>query len=115
MGLTVQGLIRAPLSVKPSTYFNRKVRGQGQVFDSRHEFEKFQQFELERAAGKIRAVVRQVSFRLPGCKRRIRLDFMIVRNDGSIRWIDAKGPITSTWALKSDQVQQAFGITIETV
>lgn len=114
-GLVLQSQIRAPLTVKPSKYRNRRMRWQGHVFDSQHECQKFQEFELARIAGLIRAVVRQVSFQLPGCKRRIRIDFMIVNTDGSIRWVDAKGPITQTWALKSDQVHQAFGITIETV
>lgn len=93
---------------------NRKVEYQGQKFDSQHELQVFKDFELERAAGKIRAVVRQVSMPIAGSRRRIRLDFMIVENDGGIRWVDAKGFCEREWLLKRDIVQAACGISIET-
>jgi len=96
-------------------YRNEKQDWQGQTFDSKHELKCFKDFELERIAGKIRAVVRQVSFQLPGTHRRIRVDFMLVQPDGRIRWVDAKGFETKDWLLKRDQVREAFGISIETV
>lgn len=93
---------------------NRTVEYQGQTFDSKHELQVFKDFELERAAGNIRAVVRQVSMPIAG-RRRIRLDFMIVTNDNRIRWVDAKGYAEREWLLKRDLVQNLFGITIETI
>jgi Protein of unknown function (DUF1064) len=107
--------IAAPAAVeRRGRNSNRKAEYQGQVFDSKHELEVFKEFELERAAGKIRAVVRQVSMPIAGSKRRIRLDFMIVENDGRIRFIDAKGYAEREWCLKRDLVQSLYGITIET-
>lgn len=97
-----------------SKYSNHKVTWQGHSFDSKHELRCFQEFELERMAGKLRAVIRQVSLPLPGSKRRLRLDFLLVDNTGNCRWLDAKGYITKEWALKADVIQQAYGLRIET-
>lgn len=114
--------VAAPLDIqitKPlrrtgrNKYNAKKTYFQAQVFDSKREFRRWQELELERVAGKIRALVRQVSFRLPNCDRRIRLDFMIVENDGRIRFADAKGKATYDWQVKRDLVEQAFGIKIE--
>jgi len=116
--------ISAPLDVVPtaevidkrrSKYRNERQEWQGRSFDSKHELAKFKEYELERVAGKIRAVVRQVSFQLPGTHRRIRVDFMLVQNNGRIDFVDAKGFATKEWELKRDQVKEAFGITIQTV
>lgn len=93
---------------------NYKVQYQGQTFDSKHECEDFKAFELERAAGKLRAVVRQVSMPIAGSRRRIRIDFMLVENDGRIRWVDSKGYAEREWLLKRDIAQTSCGITIET-
>lgn len=98
-----------------SKYHNHRVQWNGEEFDSRRELETFHALEAARIAGQYRAVVRQVSMRLPGTKRRIRIDFLVVELDGRIRWLDAKGYATSEWKLKRDMVQQAYGISIETV
>lgn len=100
---------------QPPKYRNHRVQWQGEEFDSKRELEVFHAFEAARVAGQYRAVVRQVSMRLPGTKRRMRIDFMVVENDGSIRWLDAKGYATQDWKLKRDQVEQAYGIKIEIV
>jgi Protein of unknown function (DUF1064) len=99
---------------KRKRHNNQKVFYQGQKFDSKHELRVFQDLELQRAAGQIRAVVRQVSMPIAGSKRRIRLDFMIVENDGRVRWLDAKGHAEREWLLKRDLVQASCGIVIET-
>lgn len=111
----IRGQLAQPLLHTPGKYGNTRCTWQGMKFDSQHERDKFREFELERIAGKIRAVVRQVSMPMYGSSRRIRLDFMIVENDGRIRWVDAKGYPTKEWLLKRDQVQQVYGITIETI
>lgn len=94
---------------------NQKCIWQGMKFDSLRELEHFKQFELERIAGKIRAVVRQVSLPLTGHRRRIRIDFMIIENTGHIRWVDSKGHPEREWLLKRDLIHQQFGIFIETI
>lgn len=105
-----------PYAPKPrKKYGNTKVIWQGQKFDSGHELKKFQEYELERIAGTLRGVVRQVSLPLPGSKRRIRIDLMLVSYDGRIRFVDPKGYETEAWRLKRDIVAQAYGIDIELV
>lgn len=96
-------------------YHNHRVQWQGEEFDSKRELDTYHALEAARVAGQFRAVVRQVSMRLPGTKRRMRIDFMVVEPNGSIRWLDAKGYATPEWKLKRDQVEQAYGISIETV
>lgn len=110
----LQRASQAPPAPTRKRHNNSKVDWQGMKFDSKHELEDFKGFELERLAGKIRAVIRQVSIPLPGSRRRIRLDFVIVTNEGGIRWVDSKGHAEREWLLKRDVVQQAYGITIET-
>lgn len=109
----LRGAIAAPLA--PTKYGNRKVHFQGQKFDSGGELEAYKAFKLQELAGSIRSVIRQVSLPLQGSNRRIRLDFVTVENDGRIRWFDFKGYMTPAWASKRDQVQSAYGITIELI
>ena len=104
-------LIPGPPKLK---YHNHRIVWQGDQFDSKHELEVWQALEAARAIAQYRAVIRQVSLRLPGTKRRIRIDFMIVEHSGQIRWLDAKGYETPEWKLKRDMVRQAYGLTIET-
>lgn len=108
----LQAAMKAPQA--PRRHNNYKTQYQGQTFDSKHECEDFKAFELERAAGKLRAVVRQVSMPIAGSRRRIRIDFMLVTNDGRIRWVDSKGYAEREWLLKRDIAQTSCGITIET-
>ena len=94
-------------------YGNSPCQFQGEGFDSKKELRDFRHLLLEKNIGNIRAVVRQVSLRLPQTSRRIRIDFMIVENDGTIRWADSKGKACDKWLLKRQIVKDAFGITIE--
>ena len=103
-----------PRPVKRSKLRNVKVSWQGRTFDSKHELKRFQEFDQQRALGVIRSVIQQVSIPLPGTRRRIRVDFIVVENDGSIRFWDAKGDFeTQMSKLKRQQIFDAYGITIE--
>lgn len=113
-GLQIQQQIATPLQKQPR-HGNVKVAWQGMKFDSQRELEKFKEFELERLGGKIRGVMRQISIPLTGHKRRIRIDFLIVENDGRMRFVDAKGHPEREWLLKRDLIHQQFGLLIETV
>lgn len=104
-----------PVRPKRSKYGNVKTYWQGQVFDSKHELADWKVFEQQRMLGAIRAVIRQVSMPLPGTRRRIRVDFLVVDNDGRQRWFDSKGHETAVSKLKRDQIREAYGITIETI
>jgi Protein of unknown function (DUF1064) len=96
-------------------YKNRTTIFQGQQFDSERECAAWKNFELQRIAGAIRAVVNQVSFRLPGTQRRIRVDFLVVELDGRQVWYDAKGYDNPKSALKRQQVFDAYGIQIHLI
>lgn len=106
------GHINVPVA-KRTKYRNIRAVWQGEKFDSQKELRDYKHFLLEKLAGNIRAVVRQVSFRLPNTSRRIRVDFIVVENDGTLRWKDSKGKACDKWLLKRQIVQDAFGITIE--
>lgn len=96
-------------------YGNTKVTFQGQKFDSEGELKAYKDLKLQELAGDIRSVIRQVSLPLQGSNRRMRIDFVVVENDGRIRWMDFKGFMTPEWASKRDQVQSAYGIAIELI
>jgi hypothetical protein len=101
-------------SPKRTRHGNVKCEYQGQMFDSKHELKAFQDLELQRAAGQIRGLARQVSIPIAGSKRRLRIDFLVVNNDGTVRWIDAKGHAEREWLTKRDILQASCGIVIET-
>lgn len=119
--LRIRQSIEAPLGpvsglIPPRRkYKNRTTIFQGQQFDSERECEAWKNFELQRIAGAIRAVISQISLRLPGTRRRIRVDFLVIENDLAHRWYDAKGFETSEWRLKRQQVLDAYGITINLI
>lgn len=94
-------------------YGNSKVGFQGLLFDSKAELEEWKLLKAQELGGAIRSVIRQVSMPLPGTRRRIRIDFLIVENDGRQRWRDKKGFMTPEWAGKRQQVKEAYGIEIE--
>lgn len=100
---------------RPAKYRNRKVQHQGQKFDSQRECDAWKAFRLQELHGGIRAVIRQVSMPMPASHRRIRIDFLIIENNGMHRWFDAKGYPTAEFKLKADIVKSAYGITIELI
>lgn len=105
---------RAP-AAKPPKYRNVRTQYQGQVFHSKRELEAWKAFKLQALAGGIRAVIRQVSLTIPESTRRIRLDFLIIENDGTHRWFDAKGFETAEFRLKADILRSAYGITVQLI
>lgn len=96
-------------------YRNVHCDWQGQRFDSKRECERYKEFKLQEIAGSIRAVIRQVSMPLPDTTQRIRVDFLVVNNDGTNTWYDAKGFETPHWRAKRKQVFDAYGITIQLI
>lgn len=103
-----------PVTHARPKYGNERVNlGYGIPFDSKKEQRTWLQLEQQRLAGLIQAVVRQVSLPLPNTKRRIRIDFMVIENNGRPRWLDAKGFDTPIAKLKRQQVLDAYGIHVE--
>ena len=110
----LQAQIADPLAPKPkaSKYHNVRCVFEGQIFDSKRELRCYKDFKLLQLSGDIRAVIRQVSFCLPGAHRRMRVDFLVIENDGRHRWYDAKGIETQAWSLKAAQIKDAYGIEV---
>lgn len=111
--LTVRG--EEIVDRRRAKYRNMPTDWQGQRFDSKRECEKYKEFKLQEIAGAIRAVIRQVSMPLPGTTHRIRVDFLVVNNDGTNAWYDAKGYETAHWRAKRQQVFDAYGIDIHLI
>jgi uncharacterized protein YodC (DUF2158 family) len=101
--------------VTPSKYGNTRCTWQEEEFASERERDAYKAFKLQELSQTIRSVAREVSMRLPGTHRRIRIDFLVVENDGRCRWYDAKGIMTQAWALKRDLVKDGYGISIELI
>jgi hypothetical protein len=98
---------------RPGKFRNKRVTHQGLKFDSGKECEDYKAFQLQRALGGIRGVARQVSIQIPGSGRRIRIDHMIVENDGTIRFFDSKGFDEAKGKLKRDLIRDSLGIDIQ--
>lgn len=100
---------------RANKYRNVVTTVDGIKFDSKKEAQHYQQLAVMKATGAIRGFTRQVSLPLASGKRRMVIDFMVVETTGVVRFVDAKGYTTPTWATKRDELQHSLGITIETV
>lgn len=98
-----------------SKYRNERTLFAGYLFDSRKEARRYEYHLLRQRAGEIRAVIRQVSLPLPSGKHRMRVDFLIVENDGRLTWEDVKGYVTKDWIIKRNEIEAAYGIKITTI
>lgn len=118
VGRRLSAAIDAPLDPKHvvrQKYGNRRVEFNGLKFDSKTELADHQAFLRQQVTGAIRGVARQVSIPLPGTNRRIRIDHMIVENDGRIRFFDSKGFDNAMGQLKRQQVFEGYGIKVELI
>jgi len=100
---------------RQAKYRNIPVEVDGRKFPSKKQADYYKQLVLLKAAGEIRGFACEVTIPLPSGKRSLRIDFMRIENDLSIRWIDTKGMVTKDWAVKRDELQHSLGITVETV
>lgn len=103
----------APCSApKRSKMGNRSVVWNGIKFPSGRQLKNHQAFLAQHAAGAIRGYMSEVSIRLPGTTRRVRIDHVVVQLDGFIKWYDSKGFLTPNASLKYKQIQDAYGIEV---
>lgn len=105
---------------KPSKYHNEKVEVDGDVFDSKREYGRWQQLKMEERARIIANLKRQVSFELApavvvkGRKRpplKYLADFTYTRN-GQMIIEDAKGVITEAFRIKRHLMKSVLGLDI---
>lgn len=91
----------------------------GRFYDSKREAKEAAKLDYAVSQGWVLYWVPQVTLPLKGRtearQRTMRVDFMVVNDEGKVRWVDAKGFITPEWALKRDLVRDQYGIEIETV
>lgn len=99
----------------------RKYRNQptvghdGRTYASKLEARHAEALDAQKRAGLIRGWIPQVSLAIPGLKRRMIVDFMVVRNDGTVALQDTKGVVTKDWQIKRELVEKALGVPIDVV
>ena len=103
-----------PLRATPKYKAKRTIYA-GRTYDSKLEARHAAELDLLVRAGKIAAVVPQVSIPVPGTKARMIIDFMLLMPDGTVRWQDTKGFMTREWKLKQQLVEGAYGLRIEII
>ena len=105
-----------PKLAKPRKYRNIPVEYNGRMYPSKAQAAQAAQRDLEVKAGLIRGWLPEVSFPIPGTKRRMRIDELVIMNDGRIRLGDVKGMVpTKDWQLKRELVEKALGIPIDVI
>lgn len=95
--------------------FNAKVtEHDGIRFASKREAKAYADLMLEKRAGKILFMLRQVAIHLPGGTRLV-VDFVPFYADGSVRFLDAKGMETDSFKIKKREIEAVYPITVETI
>ena len=101
--------------------FHAKItEAEGIKFGSKKEAAQFRELQARQHAGEIKFFLLQVPFLLPGVaengkRTRHYLDFMAVRMDGQIEYIEVKGRDLPMGKLKRRQVEELYGIKIQVV
>ena len=103
--------------IKPSKYHAVRQEIDGVKFSSKHEAKVYQDLRARQHLGEIRFILFQVPFLLPGVaengkRTRHYLDFMAIRTDGGIEYIEAKGRDLALGKLKRRQTEEIYGIKI---
>lgn len=101
-------------AAKRTKYGNRRVEVDGMKFDSQHEAETYAALMLQVRAGKLKAVLRQVGFDLPGGIRYL-ADFVTIDCENRATVYDAKSEITRknrVYINKKKQLQACCGLEI---
>lgn len=92
----------------------------GIKFHSKKEARIFRELQARQHNGELKFFLLQVPFILPGktdSGRRFKhyLDFMAVRTDGQIEYIEVKGRDLPVGKMKRRQVEEIYGINIEVI
>jgi len=95
-------------------YRNKPTYVNGVRFPSMLEANYYKKLVLRQQAGDIKYFLTQVPFRLPGNVKYV-CDFMVVENDGSIKYLDTKGVQTTVFKMKKKQVEALYPVIIEIV
>ncbi len=103
---------------KPTTYDSPVVGSY--KHPSIWQAEVCQNLDMMVRANQIKTFIIEIPLRLKaqtdkGKTRIMRVDFMLIDNDGRCHWWDAKGKETSEWMLKRDLVWQQYQIDVQLV
>ena len=98
----------------------KTTEADGIKFGSKKEARIFRELQARQHNGELKFFLLQVPFILPGktdSGRRFKhyLDFMAVRHDGEIEYIEVKGRDLPMGKLKRRQVEELYGIKIQVV
>jgi len=105
----------------PANKFHAKVaEADGIKFHSKKEAKQFRELQARQHNGEIKFFLMQVPFLLPGVaengkRTRHYLDFMAIRNDGQIEYIEVKGRDLPVGKLKRRMVEELYNIKIQVV
>lgn len=91
----------------------KSVNDNGDKFPSTLEWKYFKHLQLLQKSGEVVFFLRQVPFHFSGGK--YVCDFQVFYADGSCKFIDVKGVITSEFSLKRRIVEEIYPIEIEIV
>jgi hypothetical protein len=107
-----RALLAKPKQLK---YRNMPTVYDGVTYASKLEASHAAALDLLKRSGHIRGWASQVSIPLPAIACRIRIDFMVVRPDGSVALQDTKGVMTRDWQRKTAACERQLGIPIEII
>jgi Protein of unknown function (DUF1064) len=111
-----QGAMNWTAGTKPRKYRNVPTEYDGRMYSSKAEAAHAAQLDLEKRSGQIRGWLPQVSLPIPGKKRRMVIDFLVVMPDGRIRLQDVKGmKATREWQYKREDIEKALGLPIDVI
>lgn len=105
---------------KQNKFHAKTTEADGIKFGSKKEAQQFRELQARQHAGEIKFFLMQVPFLLPGVadngkRTRHYLDFMAIRNDGEIEYIEVKGRDLALGKLKRRQTEELYGIHINVV
>ena len=99
---------------KPSKYRSIMEECQGIKFQSKKEAAFYRELCCRVHAGEIKFFLMQVPFRLAGGYTH-RLDFMLIKTDGSIEYVEVKGRDLPMGKMKRKMVEAEYKIVISVV
>ena len=105
---------------KKNKHHAQMTEADGIKFGSKKEARIFRELQARQHNGEIKFFLLQVPFLLPGktdSGRRFKhyLDFMAIRTDGQIEYIEVKGRDLPVGKMKRRQTEELYGINIEVI
>lgn len=107
-------ILPPPAPVKPSKFHNIITECDNIKFQSKKEEAYYRELRCRQHAGEVKFFLTQVPFRLKAGYKHL-LDFMVIRTDGVIEYVEVKGRDLPMGKMKRKMVEEEYGIRIEVV